>query len=112
MITLSSMVLATMVLSKQTSLPRPTINQKKGNKMKKILLALSLALCSHMVAAQDAPTTLLSAGTISPYQAQRNGLYMAADFLAAVPANTRFKISTQPWMDTTNNTVVISVCLP
>ena len=33
---------------------------------------------------------------------------MDADFLAVVPANTRFKISTQPWMDTTNNTVVIS----
>ena len=37
MITLSSMVLATMVLSKQTSLPRPTINQKKENKMTAIL---------------------------------------------------------------------------
>ena len=38
----------------------------------------------------DAPTTLLSSGTISPYEAQRNGLFMAADFLAAVPVNTRF----------------------
>jgi hypothetical protein len=36
----------------------------------------------------DAPTTLLSSGTISPYKAQRNGLFMAADFLAAVPMNT------------------------
>ena len=78
--------------------------------MKKILLALSLvlALASQYVIAQDAPTTLLSSGTISPYKAQRNGLFMAADFLAAVPGNTRFEISTQPWMDTTNNTVVIS----
>ena len=40
--------------------------------MKKILLALSLvlALASQYVIAQDAPTTLLSSGTISPYQAQ------------------------------------------
>ena len=76
--------------------------------MKQILLTLLLAVASQYVIAQDAPTTLLSSGTISPYKAQRNGLYMAADFLAAVPANTRFKLSTQPWMDTANNTVVIA----
>ena len=76
--------------------------------MKKILLALALTLGSQYVVAEDAPTTLLSSGTISPYKAQRNGLFMAADFLAAVPGNTTFKLSTQPWMDTANNTVVIS----
>jgi hypothetical protein len=82
--------------------------------MKKLLVILSvlvLSACtktSEVSQGQDEPTRLLSAGTISPYQAQRNGLYMAADFLAAVPADTRFKISTQPWMDTSNNTVVIA----
>jgi glutaredoxin len=37
MTTLSNTVLATTVLSKQTFLPRPTINQKKENKMTAIL---------------------------------------------------------------------------
>ena len=65
-----------------------------------MMLLLIMTGCSKEVtttttAAQDAdaPTTLLSSGTISPYQAQRNGLFMAADFLAAVLANTRFKLS-------------------
>ena len=80
------------------------------NKMiKNILLAVVLGITlAGSAVAQDAPTTLLSSGIISPYQAQRNGLFMAADFLAAVPGNTRFEISTQPWMDTANNTVVIA----
>jgi hypothetical protein len=77
--------------------------------IKNILIGMMLGITLVSgVMAEDAPTTLLSSGTISPYQAQRNGLYMAADFLAAVPANTRFKLSTQPWMDTANNTVVIA----
>ena len=76
--------------------------------IKNILLAVVFGITlAGSAVAEDAPTTLLSSGTISPYQAQRNGLFMAADFLAAVPGNTRFEISTQPWMDTKNNTVVI-----
>jgi hypothetical protein len=76
--------------------------------IKNILTGVLAFTLATSAVAEDEPTTLLSAGTISPYQAQKNGLYMDADFLAVVPANTRFKISTQPWMDTSNNTVVIS----
>ena len=43
-----------------------------------LTVVLSFALASSALA-EDAPTTLLSAGTISPYEAKKNGLYMAAD---------------------------------
>ena len=39
--------------------------------IKKLLLLL--AVLAFNAVAEDAPTTLLSSGTISPYQAQRNG---------------------------------------
>jgi hypothetical protein len=80
----------------------------KEKMIKNISIGILISVVALVSKAEDAPTTLLSSGTISPYKAQRNGLFMAADFLAVVPANTTFKLSTQPWMDTSTNTVVIS----
>ena len=77
--------------------------------IKNILAVMMLGIVlAGSAAAEDAPTTLSNSGTISPYKPERGGIFLAADFLAVIPGNTKLDISTQPWVDSSNNTIAIS----
>jgi len=77
--------------------------------IKNILVGMMLGITLvGSVAAEDAPTTLSNSGTISPYKPERGGIFLAPDLLLVIPGNTKLDISTQPWVDSSNNTIVIS----
>ena len=58
--------------------------------IKNILIGLLVSITTVGNAmAEDAPTTLSNSGTISPYKAERGGIFLAPDLLLVIPGNTK-----------------------
>ena len=75
--------------------------------MKSILVAIAVlfATTAHSVA----PDTLgNSAANLSPYKAQQGGLFLGPGFELLIKPDTTLKTSTESWVDSKNNTIVIN----
>jgi len=75
-------------------------------KIKHIILALLVAVAST-ASAQTTTTLANSAANLSPYQAQQGGIFLGPGFELLIKPETRLKTSTESWMDSKNNTIVI-----
>jgi hypothetical protein len=75
--------------------------------MKKLVLTI-LFFAVALVQA-DEPTALVnSAANLSPYKAQQGGIFLGPAFEFIIKPDTKMMTSTESWMDSTNNTILIN----
>jgi hypothetical protein len=73
----------------------------------KKLLSAVLLLSAATTQAGSPDTLANSAANLSPYQAQQGGIFLGSGFELLIKPDTRLKTSTESWMDSKTNTIVI-----
>ena len=73
----------------------------------KKLLSAVLLLSAATTQAGSPDTLANSAANLSPYQAQQSGIFLGSGFELLIKPDTRLKTSTESWMDSKTNTIVI-----